>query len=1096
MTSSGRSFVGRERELTELAFALDEGCAGIGSVWLIGGEAGIGKSRLVEEVARAAASRGATVLDGRCWESGGAPAFWPWVQVLRGLARELGVASLRELCGPRAEALMPLLPELAPRGASWAGVAQDAEQARFQVLEAASGLLVAAAQRAPLLVTLEDLHAADASSLVLLDFLAREVTRARIVVLGTFRDSDLEIGAAAPHLARVARSARQLHLRRLAELEVQTLLERVAGAALAPSVAAAVSAATEGNPLFVVEMARLVASDPARAAGWIGQGGLPLPATIRATFRDRIAHLDGEARELLQIAAVLGRDFTTTAVAEVVERGEAEIAAPFARAAEAGLVTRLAPESYRFTHILAREVLHDELAPERRWGLHARRAEALTRAVERGGEPAWSEIAHHWTWAGPDGRRHAVPAQVRAAEQATARFAFEDAALALERALACADAANLDEPVRRVELRLALARACNLAGDSVGARRACTAVLEQARRERSGELFARAALEYAAGYVYGGVEGPLVELLAEGLAILPPGDGALRARLMARQAAAQQPARAPEEPLELARAAVAMARRVGDPHALLLALRDAGSAFMDSGPVDDRIALSTEHVALAERLGESVDAWRGSLRLVFDHFERDDVERAKLAIESAARHAERLGHPHYRWPLVGFRAMAAVREGRFAEGRRLLEEARALARAARDPNGERSLLIHELLRLRLEGRWDEERARIGELVERFRGLTSGELISKLWAYAVAPEGEAEALLTETDLERAIALGDSSELALLVVVAERRGDPALARRIAERFAYRTDANVRWGLFGVMVEGPVRQYLARLAVLYGRRDEAYAHFEVALARARATGARPYAAWIEYDFARALLADPALDAARRARAADLARHAHDEATALDMPGLAVGARALVERSSEPQPRREPASAASPARAETTDPGVRRFTLAREGELWAIEHGGRRFHVADTKGLKILAALVERPGHDWHVLDLVSPQGARVTAQGDVGEMLDARARAEYRERLVALREEIEEAQSWNDGPRAARASAELESLTAELGRALGPRGRVRRTGSDAERARVNVQRRVRDAIRRIGESDPALARHLTRSIRTGTVCRYEPE
>ncbi|MBK7976502.1 MAG: hypothetical protein IPK07_25605 [Deltaproteobacteria bacterium] len=739
-------------------------------------------------------------------------------------------------------------------------------------------------------------------------------------------------------------------------------------------------------------------------------------------------------------------------------------------------------------------MLHDELAPERRWYFHARRAEALTRAAVKGDEPVWSEIAHHWTWAGPDGRRHVVPAQIRAAEQATARMAFDDAALALERALACADAAALDEPVRRVELRLGLARARNLAGDSEGAKRACAAVLEHARRERDGELYARAALEHASGYVYGGVDAELVALLAEGLALLPAADGALRARLMARHAAALQPARDPEMPLELARAAVAMARRVGEPHALLLALRDAGSAFMDTGPVEDRIALSTEHVALAERLGESVDAWRGSMRLVFDHFERDDVARAKEAIESARRHAERLGHPHYRWPVVGFRAMAAVREGRFGDGRRLLEEARALVRAARDPNGERSLLIHELCRLRLEGRWDEERARIGELVERFRGLTSGELISKLWAYAVVPGDDPEPPLPESDLERAIALGDSSELALLVVVAERRRDPALADRIAARFAYRTDANVRWGLFGVMVEGPVRQYLARLAVLRGRRDEAYAHFEIALSRARATGARPYLAWIELDFARALLEDPALDRPDRARAFELARHALDEAAMLDMPGLVERAHALTATLVEATPLERPS--APDARRRVAEPAAPRFTLAREGELWTIEHGARRFHVADTKGFQILAALVERPGEDLHVLDLASPQRSRTTAQGDVGELLDTRARAEYRERLVALRAELDEAESWNDAPRAERARAELESLTAELGRALGPRGRARRTGSDAERARVNVQRRVRDAIRRIGDNDPALARHLTRSIRTGTVCRYEPE
>ena len=223
MIPSSRPFVGRERELAELALALDEGCAGAGSVWLIGGEAGIGKSRLVEEVARAAAARGAVLLDGRCWEAGGAPAFWPWVQVLRGLRREVGAAAVAEILGARAEALSPLLPELAPSGAPRPPSSQDAEQARFQVLEAAASLLVEASVRAPLVVTLEDLHAADASSLALLEFVAREVTRARVVVLGTYRDLATDGGPGAQHLARVARVARHLELGRLEREQVQAL---------------------------------------------------------------------------------------------------------------------------------------------------------------------------------------------------------------------------------------------------------------------------------------------------------------------------------------------------------------------------------------------------------------------------------------------------------------------------------------------------------------------------------------------------------------------------------------------------------------------------------------------------------------------------------------------------------------------------------------------------------------------------------------------------------------------------------------------------------------------------------------------------------
>ncbi|MFN7955458.1 MAG: ATP-binding protein [bacterium] len=191
MPSPTRPFLGRERELDTLARALHECAAGSGSVWLVSGEPGIGKSRLAEELARSAQAAGMVSLDGRCWEAGGAPAFWPWLQALRGLVRQLGQAAVDAALGARAVHLLPLLPELAAaRPALGSTPALDADQARFQVLEAVTTLLVEASARgAPILVVLEDLHAADPSSLLLLEFLAREVGRARLVVLGTYRES-------------------------------------------------------------------------------------------------------------------------------------------------------------------------------------------------------------------------------------------------------------------------------------------------------------------------------------------------------------------------------------------------------------------------------------------------------------------------------------------------------------------------------------------------------------------------------------------------------------------------------------------------------------------------------------------------------------------------------------------------------------------------------------------------------------------------------------------------------------------------------------------------------------------------------------------
>ncbi len=1094
MSPLDRPFLGRERELDALGSALAACSAGAGSVWLVSGEPGIGKSRLAEELSRSAERAGTLVLDGRCWEAGGAPAFWPWVQVLRGLARALGPESFESALGPRVVHLVPLVPELArTTPIVFPSPGLDAEQARFQVLEAVTALLVESAARgAPILVVLEDLHAADPSSLLLLEFLAREVGRSRLLVLGTHRDTDPELAAAAPQLARVARLAHSLRLARFDSQQTATLVERLSAGPLSHAVTAAVHAATDGNPLFVVEMARLVASDSAVAAALVGRGEISVPPTIRATLRDRIARLDDAASAILHAAAVVGRDFAPAAVAALVERDEVDVVRGLAHAVETALVARTAPEQYRFTHNLTREVLHDELPDSRRWVLHARRAEQLEASAAAASEPGWSEIAHHWLAAGPTERARAVAALARAAEQATQRMAFDDASLALERALACAEALGTGGAARSAELRLALARARNLAGDSAGAKEACWATVEAARRAHDGELLARAALEYGSGYVYGAVDAKLVALLEEALAALPAADGALRARLLARLGAALQPAPDPEVPLGLARDAVAMARRVGDARDLLATLRDAGSALMDSGPRVDRIALSREHVELAVSLGQAADAWRGSMRLVFDHLEGNEVAAATDAIAAVTRHAERLVHPYYRWPALALGAMMLTREGRFADAIAAAAQARAVARSARDPNAERSLAIQELCRLRLEGRRAEERAAARALAGRFAGVASGEIVARLWQFCASDPDEPEPFDVSGTVAESLAIHDTCHLQFLVEIAERRGDRALARAITTAFTSRRGSNVRWGLFGVMVEGPVSHWLGRAALVEGRADEALGLFEGALAEARASGARPYAAWIALDLGRELVARG--DAADRERGRRLAEDALREAVNLAMPALELGARAVVVELAESEPGARQEQEAPPVRVSVSRPP--RFSLERQGELWTVVHQSRQFHLADTKGLRILAALIAEPGRDWHVLDLVASEGGSQSAQPDVGGVLDGRARAEYRARIAALRGEIEEAERWNDGVRAERARNELEALMAELGRALGPRGRVRRQGSDAERARINVQRRVRDAIRRIGDLDALLARHLERSVRTGAVCRYDPE
>jgi len=266
-----RVFVGRERELAELESLLAETQAGRGALMLLAGEPGIGKTRIADELGRRASSTGFNVRWGRCSEVGGAPAYWPWLQVLRGLLRDAGRAAGL----PRTHAaLSRLVPEIsAPLGAGH-GAAED----RFQLFDAVTSALRDAAEPQPLLVIVDDLHAADPSSLALLEFVARELRNCRIAIVATLRDQEARLlPDRAEALARVTREGSYLPLGRLAREEVEELLQTCLPDLATSELTTAVMTATEGHPLFVDEVRRVLG---ARKDSWVG-GKLGVPDTVR-----------------------------------------------------------------------------------------------------------------------------------------------------------------------------------------------------------------------------------------------------------------------------------------------------------------------------------------------------------------------------------------------------------------------------------------------------------------------------------------------------------------------------------------------------------------------------------------------------------------------------------------------------------------------------------------------------------------------------------------------------------------------------------------------------------------------------------------------
>ena len=439
------AFVGREAELTELVASLEAALAGRGRLVLLSGEPGIGKSRLADELVREARARGAHVLTGRCWEAGGAPAYWPWMQSLRTYVRESAPEALRAQLGagavdlaqilPELRELLPGLPEPAPL---------DAEGARFRLFDATAEFLRNASASRPIVLVLDDLHAADEPSLVLLRFLTRALGSTHLLVLGALRDVDPVPGQPlTAMLVEVGREpgTRRLSLGGLSEREVIEYLERTAPAIASPQLGAALHEETEGNPLFVGETVRLLSLEGIRpdSAGDLRRA---IPQNVRDVIARRLHHLSEESNRLLLLASVLGREFAVDALARMGGVSTDELLDRLDEATVARVVSDVpgGPGRLRFSHVLIRDTLYDGLSAARRVRLHRVAAEALEDLYGDSLEGHQEEtpehvlaLAQHWFEAGFAAR--AISYYRRGAELALRVFANYEAAEALTRAV-------------------------------------------------------------------------------------------------------------------------------------------------------------------------------------------------------------------------------------------------------------------------------------------------------------------------------------------------------------------------------------------------------------------------------------------------------------------------------------------------------------------------------------------------------------------------------------------------------------------------------------------------------------------------------------
>ena len=387
-SQAGSRLIGRDRELDELQRELLEAEAGHGRIVLLGGEPGIGKSRLADELAGRARDRGHLVLWGRAWEVAGAPPYWPWVQSLRAYIRSTAVDEARRDLGSGAADVAQMLPELRDLFPDLPPPPDSAsDSARFQLFDSTVTLLRNIARARALVVALDDLHAADTPSILFLRFLASQMGDMRVLVVATYRDVELTPDhPLTSAIAEIAREpvARTIRLSGLPAEAVGEFIRSTANVRPPDHVVAAVTRATKGNPLFVGEAVRLLSAEGRLTeAADLSTLHVAVPPGIRAVIARRIGYLGDGTAQALRLASVIGPEFDLDVLRQVGEYGQDDAADLLDEAVAANLLTHVAGVRgrYRFAHDLVRETLYEELSPSRRTRLHGRIATVLEELI-------------------------------------------------------------------------------------------------------------------------------------------------------------------------------------------------------------------------------------------------------------------------------------------------------------------------------------------------------------------------------------------------------------------------------------------------------------------------------------------------------------------------------------------------------------------------------------------------------------------------------------------------------------------------------------------------------------------------------------------
>jgi DNA-binding SARP family transcriptional activator len=863
----GGTFVGRERELALLEEALADARAGRGRLVLLSGEAGIGKSRLADELANRARALRMTVLWGAAWEAGGAPAYWPWVQALRVYVRETEPAALREQLGVGASEVAQILPELRELFPDLPeSRISDSEDARFRLYDATASFLRRAAEGTPLLVVLDDVHAADQSSLQLLEFVAASLAGAKAIVLASYRDPELEPGdPIARALADVSRRAStRIVLTGLDRSEVGSYIAQGWDFRPSPRVVDTIAAETEGNPLFVGEIVRLLAVEANHEAPTDTDWRPTIPETVKEVIGRRLSRLSTECRELLSLASVAGREFPLDVVGRLSGSGPLEVLSRLEEAVPARVVADVAgaPGRMRFTHALIRDTLYDALPHARRLELHRRTAEALEEVRGPDNPDSLSELAHHYFQALPAvDADTAVAYARRAADQAKAVLAHGEAARVYRNALRALALRSVPDPDLERALLLELGEALSRSGDTPSAKDVFLQAANLARQSKNTADLSRAALGYCGVVAWTRPAGDrlVVALLEEALEAVGDTDSALQARLLGRLAGALRDERDERRRIEVGEQAVALARRLGDPATLAYGLSGLAAAQHGHDDHGRRLEVTRELREVASESGNKQGLCEALTAENLIHAERNDFEALRANVRLYADLANDLRQPSQSWLARAFEAMLALHEGRFQDAERLARQAFEIGERAQaiESNSAYAVQLYLLRR---------EQGLAGEAKEPLQRSAADNPARPFFRCALATLAvdagnlaEARRLFEELAVNSFEVVPPDNErflaAAFLTEACSALGDTTRAATLYEQHAHLAE----WGASNTPEgsAGAMARTLGVLAAMLGRPEEAIAHHRRAIEIDTATGGVPWVAYAQAELA-AILAE----------------------------------------------------------------------------------------------------------------------------------------------------------------------------------------------------------------------------------------------